>query len=300
MSPTAAPRVVITHRPTEWEQLVARHGTAGQVRFFLETRERDAGEVLDRHQRQADALMRVDQAIPSHWRRSRITRSHLPSFLFEPDDVVVAVGQDGLVPNVAKYLDGQKVIGVNADPDRHEGTLVRVSVPAVSDLLADIEANRARIETRTMVEAQLDDGQKLIALNEIYVGHQTHQSARYVLHVDATHERQSSSGLLISTGTGASGWTRSIATQRRSEIVLPEPGEARLAFFVREAWPSVASGATITEGIIDTFDRIRVTSEMEHGGVAFGDGIEADHLDVGWGQEVMVGIAPARLYLVSP
>jgi hypothetical protein len=32
-----------------------------------------------------------------------------------------------------------------------------------------------------MVQAELDDGQRLLALNEIFVGHRTHQSARYRL-----------------------------------------------------------------------------------------------------------------------
>lgn len=40
-------------------------------------------------------------------------RGDLDRFLFEPDDIVLALGQDGLVANVAKYLDGQPVIGSN-------------------------------------------------------------------------------------------------------------------------------------------------------------------------------------------
>jgi len=57
-------------------------------------------------------------AIPSDWRRARVDRADLDRFLFEPEDVVVAVGQDGLVANVAKYLTGQPVIGCNPDPKR--------------------------------------------------------------------------------------------------------------------------------------------------------------------------------------
>ena len=44
---------------------------------------------------------------------------------FGPEDVIIAVGQDGLVANVAKYLDGQPVVGVNPDPQRNPGVLVR-------------------------------------------------------------------------------------------------------------------------------------------------------------------------------
>ncbi len=294
------PRVVLAHRPTEWDQLLERHATPGQARFFLESRGRDVDDVIERHRLQDEAMTAAERAIPSTWRRARIGRADLPAFLFEPDDIVVAVGQDGLVPNIAKYLDGQAVVGVNPDPARYEGTLVRGSADAIPDLLAEIAGERASIETRTMVEARLDDGQRLVALNEMYVGHRTHQSSRYTITYHARTERQSSSGLIVSTGTGASGWARSISNQRGSDLGLPSPTENTLVFFVREAWPSIATGVGLTEGVIDQDERLVVTSEIEEGGVAFGDGIEHDRLSIGWGQQLTIGVASTRLRLVIP
>lgn len=299
MGRASTPRVVVASRPTEWDQLLDRHATPGQARFFLESRERDVSEVLDRHQRQLSAVATVEQAIPTAWRRARIGRADFPGFLFEPDDIVVAVGQDGLVPNLAKYLDGQPVIGINPDPDRFEGTLVRFGAGAADDLLADTAAERSGLEERTMVEVQLDDGQRLLALNEIYIGHQTHQSSRYVLSCLASQERQSSSGVIVATGTGASGWARSIATERGFNRPLPEPEERRLVFFVREAWPSISTGTQLTAGVLYEPARLQLVGEMEEGGVAFGDGIESDRLQIGWGQEVTVGVASERLRLVA-
>lgn len=294
------PRVVLAHRPTEWDQLLERHATPGQARFFLETRDRDVEEILERHRRLHEAMAAAERAIPTTWRRTRVGRGDLPTFLFEPDDIVVAVGQDGLVPNIAKYLDGQSLLGVNPEPSRYEGTLVRAPVPSVPDLLADIASGCAEIESRTMVEARLDDGQRLVALNEVYVGHRTHQSSRYTITYRAETERQSSSGLIVATGTGSSGWARSICKQRRSELDMPSPTQSTLAFFVREAWPSIATGAELTEGLIDQDDRLVVVSEIEEGGVAFGDGIEHDRLSIGWGQQLTIGVAAARLRLVMP
>ena len=86
---------------------------------------------------------------------------------------MLALGQDGLVANVAKYLDGQPVIGLNPEPERFPGVLVSHPPEAVGDLCADLVAGRAGFEQRTMVRARLDDGQALLALNEIFVGHRT-------------------------------------------------------------------------------------------------------------------------------
>ncbi len=294
---TIAPRVVLASRASEWEMLLARHATAGQARFFLERRGGDPDELITRHRRQLEALSTVELAVPSSWRRTRITRSQFAGFLFEPSDVVVAVGQDGLVPNLAKYLNGQTLLGVNPDPDRYEGSLVRF---APSEVAAALPASLHHVEERTMVEAVLDDGQRLVALNEVYVGHESHQSARYLLRCPSGEERQSSSGLVVTTGTGAGGWARSIARERRSEAALPAPTDDKLAFFVREAWPSVATGTRLTAGILGVRERISVVSEMEHGGVAFGDGIELDRLTVEWGQRIEIGIAAELLRLATP
>jgi hypothetical protein len=295
---SSTPRVVVAYRPTEWMQLLDRHATPGQARFFLESRGRAVDPILERHARQAWALGKVEAAIPVQWRRARVVRADFAGFLFEPDDIVVAVGQDGLVPNLAKYLDGQPVVGVNPDPTRYEGTLVRFPVDAVPDVIADVARGRGRVDERTMVEARLDDGQRLLALNEIYVGHAGHQSSRYTVSCGEMYEHQSSSGLIVATGTGSSGWARSIAAERHTSLALPAPDDERLVFFVREAWPSVGTGTSLTEGLVAPPMTLEVTSEMDEGGVVFGDGIESDRRHLAWGQTVRAGVAPERLHLV--
>jgi hypothetical protein len=149
-----------------------------------------------------------------------------------------------------------------------------------------------------MVAASLDDGQNLVALNEIFVGHASHQSARYRLTFGDQTERQSSSGVVVATGTGATGWAASLHRERHSTLELPSAEERRLAFFVREPWPSAATGTTLTEGILAADEGLEVTCELGEGGVVFGDGIEADRLRVDWGQRVRIQIANHDLLLV--
>jgi hypothetical protein len=147
-----------------------------------------------------------------------------------------------------------------------------------------------------MVEATLDDGQTLRALNEIYVGHPTHQSARYrVVTPDGAVERHSSSGVLIGTGTGSTGWCRSAWLERHSTLSLPRPEDARLCWFVREAWPSPATGTTLTEGVIESGTELTLIAESDL--VLFGDGIESDSIALSWGQSVRLTLAQQRLHL---
>lgn len=300
MARAQLPRVVVITRPTEYEQLLAEHGTRGQAEFFLRTRGRDIAEPEERHVRLVAARDAVTTVIPRQWRRGAVTRGDLDRFLFEPDDIIVVIGQDGLVPNVAKYLTGQPVIGVNPDPATYEGVLVRCSAGQAADLIQLAADGHAAVEERAMAEARLDDGAILLALNEMFIGHRSHQSARYRLIAAGTQLRQISSGLIISTGTGATGWARSISAERHSPLPLPQPSEHRLAFFVREPFPASGSQISIREGSLHEGDWLTAWSEMEAGGAIFGDGIESDALPFDWGRRVDVHLAPARLRLVVP
>ncbi len=293
------PRVVVVTRCTDYERLIAEHATFEQARFFLKTRGQSIDKTRARHECFVEAVNRVVSMIPRSWRQTRVRRADVDRFLFEPTDVVVVIGQDGLVANVAKYLDGQRVVGINPEPKRYDGVLVPLEVDDASPTLLDAAAKgEASCEVRTMVEARLDDGQRLLALNEVFLGHRTHQSARYRIAHSGDEELHSSSGVVVSTGTGATGWARSIHRARHTEVALPAPGERRLAFFVREAFPSVATGTGITDGEVTDGDALTLTSRMDGDGVIFGDGIEADRLAFTWGNVARVGVAEERLHLV--
>jgi hypothetical protein len=310
-----APRAVLVHRHTELEELVARHGARGQAAFYLRTRGRRIEDLEARHAEQAAAMIAVSSAIPADWRRGMVERGDLPRFLFGPDDIVVVVGQDGLVANLAKYLDGQLIIGIDPEPGRNPGVLVRHPAGACAGLLelavrggggglgghppdGGAPGSGAPVERLTMVTAETDDGQRLTGLNEIYLGQPTHQTARYTLRLpDGRAEAQASSGLIVSTGTGATGWCRSAWLERKSPLALPGPEEARLAWFVREAWPSPATGTACTEGTLSAGQEIEVTAESDRL-VLFGDGIEADTVPLTWGQSARLRLADHCLRLL--
>ncbi|MEV6259930.1 hypothetical protein AB0M42_04065 [Streptomyces sp. NPDC051784] len=295
-----APRAVLVHRTTEYEELLARHGTHGQAAFVLAGRGRSIEEVAERHRRTVRALGEVAAAVPLRWRRSRVERTDLDRFLFGPEDVVLVVGQDGLVANVAKYLSGQPVVGIDTDPGRNPGVLVRHRARDTRALCEAAVSPGAGVDALTMTEAVADDTQRLLALNEIYLGSPGHQTARYRIGPDgpeAAGEAQASSGVLVGTGTGSTGWLRSLWLERGSGIRLPAPSDQRLVWFVREAWPSPATGTSMVAGELGARDGLRLTVESDRM-VVFGDGMESDALDLTWGQSVRIGVSDTSLRLV--
>jgi len=294
----AMPRVVVVTRKTDYERVVDRHGTRAQARFFLASRGQDLEEAQSRHDRFQRALRHVVGSIPLSWRRANVRRAELDRFLFEPADTIVVVGQDGLVANAAKYLDGQSVIGVNPVPGYFEGVLVNHTPGDVAELLPATVYGEAERELRTMARVTLDDGQALCALNEVFVGHRTHQSARYRITFGQQTERHSSSGLIITTGTGATGWAKSITRQHREPPLLPSPTDHWLTFLVREPWPSVATGTALAGGVVAPETPLTLVSELNDGGVIFGDGIESDCLAFRWGLSATIAPAEKKLALI--
>ena len=240
----------------------------------------------------------VKRGLPEDWPVAQVARGELDRFIFAEGDVVFAIGQDGLVANLAKYLNGQPVFGVNPDPDVYEGALAQIEAASVKKHLGALLKGSARIERRTMLKAQLDDGPQLFGLNEIFIGHRSHQSARYEISLGASRESQSSSGVIVATGTGATGWARSIMTATRNPLEIG-PEEEIAVFFAREPWPSKSTGCSMAFGILSRGQDVLLLSHMNDGGVVFADGMEEDRLEFSWGKTLRVLIADKTLNLLS-
>jgi NAD kinase len=298
----SAPRLIVVTRPSPVEALMQRHGTKSQAKFYLESRKQRFEPVAKLDAAVQEGLAVVLGALPPDWRRVRVDRADLDRFVFRPDDVVVVVGQDGLVANVAKYLEGQLCIGVNPDPKSYDGVLCSHAPRDVGAILRWVERRDPAlgfvIQARPLVLGQREDGQKLYALNELFIGHRTHQSARYTISTGGRRERHSSSGLIVCTGTGATGWARSMNGQRAKPLILPSATDPSLAYFVREPFPSVATGVELDGAALAGDQELEVVSEMSEGGVIFGDGIESDAVDFLTGQTVSVRVADRSLQLV--
>ena len=291
------PRVVVVTRETELDALLKVHGTRGGAAFFLKSRAQKLEDVDERHRMLNAAVDATLGQIPLHWRRARVDRGALDRFLFEPSDIIVTVGQDGLVANVAKYLEDQLVIGIYGG--EHPGVLAPHSSKEAGLLFsfADSQSERLAIERRTLVCASTRDGQTLCALNEIFIGHRTHQSARYTIAVGGKSERHSSSGLIITSGTGATGWAKSLTRVRKGAPTLPLPEQRSLAYLVREAWPSPMTGCELIHGVLGEGDELIIKSEMNEGGVLFGDGVEQDFVHLPFGEIASIRVASRALRL---
>jgi NAD kinase len=309
-------RIVVVTRKTALEELVERFNTRDQARFYIEHMGGRFDDYQAAHDQYQRAIEHVREAMPRRVPVQWIDRSFLPTFDFVGTSVVVVLGQDGLVVNAAKYLDGQLVVALNPDPARIDGVLLPFSYVDASRAIERAMASRPGTWRHVaMARAELNDGQSLLAVNDLFIGQRTHASARYRLAFDGREEDQSSSGIIVSTGAGSTGWRRSILAGAAG-IMAALAGdeqlrafredyrfdwEARyLVFHVREPFISKTSGAEIVYGQIGRDSPLEVTSHMPQNGVIFSDGVEEDRLDFNSGAIARIGLADRTLRLVVP
>ncbi|KFN48526.1 hypothetical protein N790_01525 [Arenimonas malthae CC-JY-1] len=306
-------KIILVTRKTRLQELVLRYNTVEQARFQAEHLGMDFGDFLVEDEVYAVAVRQVEAVLQAQGRLQRLDRTFLPNFLFPPTALVVVLGQDGLVANTLKYLqDGQKVLAINPDPDRWDGVLLPFGVSDLPTVLGDFWAGREKSREVVMAMASLTDGQTLLAVNDFFVGMRGHASARYEITHGDRHERQSSSGIIVSTGLGSTGWLRSVLTgakatsgakmQSTAETLLAMglPWEAkRLVYAVREPFPGRWSKTSVVLGEIEAGEHLRIRSLMPEGGVIFSDGVEADGLDFRSGLEASIGFATTRGLLLT-
>ena len=194
-------KIVLIVRETRLEELKARFNTVSQARFYVEQLGGDFSDYENEDAAYRKAVTDAQQSIAQFGRLQMVARSFLPNFIFGPDDLIVAVGQDGLVANTLKYLDGQLLLGVNPDPRRYDGKLLPFSVGDLKTVLPEALSDERPVKAVTMAKATLNNGQTLHAVNDLFIGPASHGSARYTLRHEKRSERQSSSGVIVSTGT---------------------------------------------------------------------------------------------------
>src|SRR5688572_3773532 len=300
-------RFILVYRKTRLQELTERFNTWPQAKFYLEHSQVDAVDYLREHDVYVKQLLEAECLLKGQGRFQALERSYLPDYRFSPEDIVVVVGQDGLVANTLKYLQGQPVIAVNPDPQRWEGRLLPFVLGDLPDVVQRARDGKCHCKTITFAEARTNDGQRLLGVNDLFIGPKSHTSARYALHWHGQHEEQSSSGIIVSTGFGSSGWLKSVvagAIGVTGQQSHPLAGgfdwqERKLYFTVREPFPSKTSGARLVFGAVENQECLKVESHMAENGVVFSDGIESDYLNFNAGTVLTVGVASVQGQLVT-
>lgn len=298
---------IIVRNKTRLETLIERFNTKAQAKFYIERSGVKFEDYEKEHEVFHTSLSSVQRQLSGIIKNKIVDRTFLPSFLFNDKQLVVVVGQDGLVANAAKYVNGIPIVAVNPDTERYDGVLLPFNpgnfTGAVEKVLKGVHATRKIF----FAEALLNDGQRLLAFNDLFIGAATHVSARYKISFNNKSEEHSSSGIIVSTQAGSTGWLSSIfnmasgmqqfldnhTTKKRVSLK-----EDQLLFAVREPFASKRTQTGIQAGFLNNRNKLLIESLMPNNGVIFSDGIESDFLKFNSGSIATIGVAKEKANLV--
>lgn len=302
-------QAILIRNKTRLEQLVERFNTKAQAEFYIDRSGGDFQVYEREHEVFYEELEKLQKLLNVFPKYKVLDRSFLTNYLFNDHDLIVVLGQDGLVANTAKYVNGQPIAAFNPNPKAYDGVLLPFTVDQAKDVFNAIVKNTFSTKKITMAEAEFNDGQKLLAFNDFFIGPKTHVSARYKILFEGNEEVQSSSGVLVSTGAGSTGWMSSVFNMAKGifdyhdqvyddfqKTLNWETNE--LMFAVREPFLSKETGTTICFGKIRQ-EKLKLESLMPEGGIIFSDGIEADAIPFNAGAIVEVGIAKEKANIIT-
>lgn len=302
-------KIVVVTRKTRLTGLIERFNSRGQAKFYIEHSGGDFSEYEVEDAAYARSLDLLRRLLDVGLKIQFMDRELVPTCVFTESDLIVTIGQDGLVANTAKYVGVQPIVAVNPDPERFDGVLLSFLPDAAREGVRSVLDGRAAFRHVTLAEASLTDGQRLLAFNDFFIGARSHISARYTIAFGRESERQSSSGVLVSTGAGSTGWLSSVFNMaagiaqftggqegRRPHFAWEDP---RLMFVVREPFASRHSQAKIVAGIVAAGGELVLESQMPSEGVIFSDGVEADYLSFNSGAKATIRAAARKARLVK-
>ncbi len=301
---------IIVKNKTRLESLIERFNTRAQARFYIERLGGDFSDYELEHEQFHRSLDQVQRHLSAVLKHKILERSFVPSFIFNDRQVVIVIGQDGLVANTAKYATNIPIVAINPDKERYDGVLLPFTPDEVAPVAEAVIKGDYNSRIASFAEARLNDGQRLLAFNDLFIGASSHISARYKISYGKAAENQSSSGIIVSTQAGSTGWLSSIFNMSYGMYRFVEKADGKnkrvrlkddqLMFAVREPFASKTSKTGIQAGVLSGDIKLSIESFMPSHGVIFSDGIESDYLKFNSGMVATIGIAPEKARLVLP
>lgn len=299
---------IIVKNKTRLETLIDRFNTKAQAKFYIERLGGNFDDYVIEHDTFHSSLNQIQSQLSAIIKNKLIERSYLPNYIFTEKNVIVVVGQDGLVANTAKYSKGVPMVAVNPDKQRYDGILLPFDKSNFMYGIEMVLAEKFNYQTMRFAQAKLNDGQRLLAFNDLFIGAASHVSARYKISFNNKSEEHSSSGLLVSTKAGSTGWLSSVFNmaygvagmfERNIKLKRPKLNDNDLLFAVREPFQSIRTQTEIIAGILKGSNSLTIESLMPNNGVIFSDGIESDFLKFNSGAIASIGLADEKAILVT-
>ena len=225
-------RVILISERTRLATEIAKEGGEEAVRRNYEKGVFDS-DLLHPDRLYKAELLQVRQCISSQgFSLVDCLRHEAQSFVFRDDDIVIILGDDGAFVNIAKLLKSQKVVTIRTET-KHCGRLMKFTVESFKKSATSLLSGGSQCIKVSIAKAETSSGHTLEAVSDFFVGRADLRSSRYAVLLGVNAFSQISSGVIVSTGTGSTGWEKS-ACLLDDTYKEREPDDEMLTVITRE------------------------------------------------------------------
>lgn len=233
-----------------------------------EERKEDVAALLGSHQRQEESLHALRKIFgPTQF----IERDELTPESLRGAKAVIALGGDNHFQYVSHHVTDQLLIGVNSDPVLSTGAQVLFRAHELPEIIAKLASGRYEVEEWTRLRVQIDREEFPPILDQLYLGESDPvEMSHYVVKLKGDQEVQKSSGIMVATGAGSTGWYDA-ALHGPSDVFQKTKKEAH--FVARECPRLGRIPYRMKQGVLTNLDELTILSKNDEG-VARADSLE--------------------------
>jgi len=210
----------------------------------------DVEKIIQSHERQHNNLNVLKDRIPQ---ATIISREHMNREHANNADLVIPFGGDNHFQYVSHFLDKTTILGVNSDPFLSEGALTSIRSDKIDEAIERIKSGNFTIENWTRLQVWLNETKvNNYAISEIFIGEERRRDmSRHILEINRKKEEQKSSGIIITTGSGSTGWYDSSIRYLFPEGNKFDKKEKYARFLITEPYRGKLNGYSMLEGKLD-------------------------------------------------
>ena len=223
-----------------------------------------------------------------------VRRTNLTPQTCKDADLIIVVGGDGTFLKTTRHVfDDTPVLPVSSDTKYNEAFYSKATPQDFAKKFEKLINGKSTTVKLPRLEAKINGKTaKALAVNEVFVGSaHPYQTSRYVLKVKRKEEFQKSSGVLITTRSGRTGWAMSAAKKR---LNVPKNG---LGYVVREPYSGRLTKPKLLQGVLTPQNKIKIKSSMHRGIVVIDS--SSKELKFTDGSKLEVTISKKTLTLVA-
>lgn len=287
------PKIIVVSKPSKYELGVRKHGS--HEKFIERLPKDDADTMYQSHLRQKESEETLRRALGNEHFMSldQLNGIDLDNYL------LVSHGGDDSFKLVSHYVDNGMILGVNSDTVLSQGALVEFAAPEFENIVKAVERGDYCIENWTRLGAQINGEKIPPAVSEYVISEERMKlMSNYIIEINGKKERQKSSGILVATGAGSTGWYKSeYVDVHDKDDTFPKTSRLFKYFVRAPTGGRKYCGYSLLEGSLGEGEELKIYSLFNNNGLVMPDSFE--NIDFSRGKIVTVRLSDKPLHVVK-